>query len=168
MPSALNDAPVSHDHNPLRVVFDCNVFFQALASPTGPAAQLLELAANHDVLLFVSAYALAELRDVSGRPHLVAKYHLDTAIVEAFIAHIRSFATWLDAVPQVFDFGRDPEDVHYVDLALAADAKLIVSRDKHLLELRAGATPESLDFQQRFPQLAILTPPEALALVRST
>jgi putative PIN family toxin of toxin-antitoxin system len=153
---------------PVRVVFDCNVFFQALTSPAGPAARLLELVATQDLALFVSAYALDELRDVSQRPHLVAKYRLDATIVEEFIADVRSFATWLDPVPHVFDFGRDPDDAHYVDLALAADAKLIVSRDRHLLDLRAGTTQESQDFQQRFPQLAILTPPEALALVRAT
>lgn len=153
---------------PARVVFDCNVFFQALTSPSGPAARLLELAANREILLFVSAYALDEIRDVTSRPHIVAKYRLDAAIVTDFIADISSFATFVDSIPHVFEFGRDPDDAHYVDLALAVDAKLIVSRDKDLLSLRDDKTPEGQDFKRRYPQLAILTPPEALSLLATT
>lgn len=152
---------------PERVVFDCNVFFQALTSPFGPAARLLELASSRDILLFVSAYALDEIRDVTSRPHIIAKYRLETTIVAGFIADISSFATCVDSVPHVFDFGRDPDDAHYVDLALAVDAKLIVSRDRDLLSLRDDKIPEGREFMQRYPQLSILTPPEALHLFAS-
>ena len=151
--------------NPERVVFDCNVFFQALTSPAGPAARLLELASRRDILLFVSAYAFDELRDVTAQPHIVAKYRLDATIVAAFIADISSYATFVDSIPHLFDFGRDPDDAHYIDLACATNAKLIVSRDKDLLSLRDAATPEGRDFLARFPKLAILTPPEALTLL---
>ena len=153
---------------PERVVFDCNVFFQALTSPFGPAARLLELASSRDILLFVSAYAIDEIRDVTSRPHIVAKYRLDASIVADFIADISSFATYVDSVPHVFDFGRDTDDAHYVDLAFAAHAKLIVSRDKDLLSLRDAATSEGRDFLARFPTLFILTPPEALKLLATT
>lgn len=37
-----------------RVVFDCNVYFQALISPAGPAGRLFALAAVQLVELFVS------------------------------------------------------------------------------------------------------------------
>ena len=47
---------------PERVVFDCNVFFQALTSPFGPAARLLELASSRDILLFVSVYTQLSIR----------------------------------------------------------------------------------------------------------
>ncbi len=150
---------------PARVVFDCNVFFQALTSPSGPAARLLELAANRDILLFVSAYSLDEIQDVTSRPHIVAKYRLDAAIVADFIADITSFATCVDSIPHVFEFGRDPDDAHYINLALAADAKLIVSRDKDLLSLRDCGTAEGRDFINRYPMLQILTPPELLSLI---
>ena len=43
-------------------------------------------------------------------------------------------------------------------LAVAADAKLIVSRDKDLLDLMDSAKPEAADFQARFPLLRILDP----------
>jgi putative PIN family toxin of toxin-antitoxin system len=154
--------------NPERVVFDCNVFFQALTSPAGPAARLLELASSRDILLFVSVYAIDEIRDVTSRPHIVAKYRLEATVVANFIADISSFATYVDSVPHVFDFGRDPDDAHYVDLALAANARLVVSRDKDLLSLRDAGAAEGRDFMSRYPTLLILTPPEALKLIEAT
>lgn len=150
---------------PERVVFDCNVFFQALTSPRGPARRLLGNAASGELTLFVSAPTLDELADVASRPRLVEKYGLEPAVVADFIAHIRSFSTFLDSIPHVFDFPRDPQDAHYVDLAVAADAKLIVSRDKDLLSLRDLATADGRDFHARFPGLLVLTPPELLALL---
>jgi predicted nucleic acid-binding protein len=68
-------------------------------------------------------------------------------------------------VPPIFEYPRDPDDAHYVDLAIAADAKLIVSRDNDLLSLRDPATVAGQDFLSRFPLLLILTPPEALRLL---
>jgi uncharacterized protein len=150
---------------PERVVFDCNVFFQALTSPHGPARRLLGLAASKALDLYASEYSLAELSDVAVRPHLATKYGLNETLVDEFVADIRSFATLLDSIPHVFDFPRDPKDAHYVDLAVAAQAKLIVSRDKDLLSLRDAATPEGRDFQKRFPGLSVLTPPELLAII---
>jgi uncharacterized protein len=87
---------------------------------------------------------------------------------QQFIANICSFSTFLDSVPHVFDYPRDPKDAHYIDLALVAHAKLIVSRDKDLLPLRDAATAEGRDFIRRFPALSILTPPEALTLLATT
>jgi putative PIN family toxin of toxin-antitoxin system len=150
---------------PERVVFDCNVFFQALTSLRGPARRLLAGAASGELSLFISAATIDELADVASRPHLVQKYGLQSDVVAEFIAEIRSFSTFLESIPHVFDFPRDPKDAHYVDLAVAADAKLIVSRDKDLLSLRDATTAEGREFQSRFPGLLVLTPPELLTLL---
>ena len=55
--------------------------------------------------------------------------------IEEFFQTIQISATILEAFPELFAYARDPDDAHYVNLALAADAKLIVSRDKDLLDL---------------------------------
>jgi len=78
---------------------------------------------------------------------------------------IAEIATTLVDVPAVFEFPRDPNDAHYVDLALAAQAKLIVSRDLDLLSLGDPSTPEGREFRARFPDLEILTPSELLRLL---
>lgn len=154
--------------SPERVVFDCNVYFQALTSPRGPARRLLSYASSGTVSLYVSEYALDELRGVTARPYIIQKYRLNAAIVADFINEVRALATCLDSVPHVFNFPRDPKDAHYVDLALAVDAKLIVSRDKDLLSLRNAGTAEGRDFMSRYPALLILTPPEVLTLLTTS
>jgi predicted nucleic acid-binding protein len=49
-----------------------------------------------------------------------------------------------------------------VNLAVAAQANLIVSRDKDLLDLGNPARPESTEFHRRFPTLRILEPVQFL------
>ena len=53
---------------PERVVFDCNIFFQALINPLGPAGQALEAVADGRCILFVSKFVFDELQDVTSRP----------------------------------------------------------------------------------------------------
>jgi predicted nucleic acid-binding protein len=67
----------------------------------------------------------------------------------------------------VFAYTRDPDDAHYVNLALAAGADVIVSRDRDLLDLVAANRPESVEFRRRFPALQILTPEEVLRRLAS-
>lgn len=61
----------------------------------------------------------------------------------------------------------DPKDSHYVNLALASDAKLTVSRDKHPLGLTNPAKPPAAEFMSRFPHLKVLQPEELLRLLES-
>lgn len=68
----------------------------------------------------------------------------------------------MNSVPQVFTYERDPDDAHYVDLAVAAKASLIVSRDKDLLALQDPTNPGAIIFQRRFPGISVLTPTELL------
>jgi putative PIN family toxin of toxin-antitoxin system len=153
---------------PERVVFDCNVFFQAVISKIGPAHRLFSLVIEGRVTLYASAYVIGELTSLTSDPRIKKKYRLTQSSLDEFFAMIHKHAMFVDIVPHVFDFPRDPDDAHYVDLALAAGAKLIVSRDKDLLSLRDAATAEGKDFLSRYPALSILTPPEALKLIEAT
>jgi putative PIN family toxin of toxin-antitoxin system len=147
------------------IVFDCNVYFQAFISATGPAAKLLEAVERKRLSLFLSQFVLDELRNVLSRPQIVSKFKFNRERVTNYLDALVELATLVADVPHVFDFPRDPKDAHYVDLALAVHAKLIVSRDKDLLSLRDYSTEEGRDFLTRFPNLIILTPPEALKLI---
>jgi putative PIN family toxin of toxin-antitoxin system len=142
----------------IRVVFDCNTFLQALASPEGPAGRCVQLAIDGDVHLFISPAVLEELRDVASRPKVITKLRIVEDRVAEYIEAIEIAATLLADIPDVFTYRRDPDDAHYVNLAIAADAKLIVSRDKDLLDLMDATKPDAMDFQNRFPSLRILNP----------
>jgi putative PIN family toxin of toxin-antitoxin system len=141
-----------------RVVFDCNTLLQGLASPDGPAGECVQIAIDRKVDLFVSPKVLDELRDVASRPKVIDKLHLTPDRTEEFIGVIEIAATVLTGFPETFTYSRDPDDAHYVNLAAAANASVIVSRDKDLLDLMDPAKPEAADFRNRFPLLRILDP----------
>ncbi len=55
------------------VVFDCNVFLQALADDESPAARALDFLEAGVITLFVSEPVLREVRDVLTRPSFAGK-----------------------------------------------------------------------------------------------
>ena len=149
----------------LPVVYDCNILFQALITNRGPSYRCMELAEDGDVQLCISHYLFEEIRDLSVRPILRDKFQLETSRVEAFLDDVESYSTLINEIPDQYQHPIDPKDSHYVNLALAAEARLIVSRDNHLLNLMDASRPESLEFQQRFPRLSIMVPPAFLVEV---
>ena len=58
----------------------------------------------------------------------------------------------------VFDYPRDPQDEPYIDLAAAAKAHYLVSRDKDLLSLMTGHSLLCKQFRQKLNPLRIVTP----------
>jgi putative PIN family toxin of toxin-antitoxin system len=145
-----------------RVIFDCNVLLQALGFPRGPAGRCVQHAFDGRVLLFLSPLIIEELRDVARRPKVAAKMRISAEGLEEFIAQLESVAVVLTAVPDRFSYERDPDDAHYINVALAASAELVVSRDRDLLDLSDPALPDSMGFRQRFPSLRILSPEDFL------
>lgn len=141
-----------------RVVFDCNTFLQALSSPHGPAGQCVRLAMAGELHLFISPRVLDELVNVASRPRVAARLRITSDRLHDFIQVVESAATALVGFPEPFVYQRDPDDAHYVNLALAADARLIVSRDRDLLDLMDPAKPDAPQFLARFPLLRILDP----------
>ena len=142
----------------IRVVFDCNTLIQGLASPVGAAGRCVQLAFGGRVQLFISPFVLEELRDVASRPKVIRKLKFTPERVEEFLEAVQLAATALTGFSEPFTYDRDPDDAHYVNLAIAADARLIVSRDKDLLDLMHEARADGLDFRIRFPTLRILDP----------
>jgi len=135
------------------------VFLQGAARPTGPAAACLELVQNEYVQLFLSSEMLEEIRDVLTRPKLQRKFPILTPdYVDSFLEALSDKAIHLDEIPQIFRYERDPKDEKVINLALAAEVTLVVSRDNDLLDLMDETRPEGQDFRQRFPKLTIVDP----------
>lgn len=148
----------------VRVVYDCNVYLQALINPDGPAGRCVEAARSGEALLYWSAFVAEELRRTASRPWLTAKFrHLTSDRLDDYVLNIERIARIVESVPAVFTLDRDPDDAHYVNLALAAEATLIVSRDNDLLSLMDDATAEGRAFRARFPGMRVLTPPGFIA-----
>jgi predicted nucleic acid-binding protein len=81
-----------------------------------------------------------------------------TTFVSNLFRRLDKRAVMINEVPRVFEYLRDPNDEPYINLAIAARAKYLVSRDKDLLDLMAATDLESKQFRQRFRFLRIIDP----------
>jgi putative PIN family toxin of toxin-antitoxin system len=118
------------------------------------------------VTLCLDPEVLTELRGVLTRPKLLAKYAaLTIQAVDAFLAeHLRK-ATWITDVPERYVVTRDLDGSKYVNLAITAGAKYVVTTDLDLLDLMAPQSEAGADFRSRFPQIEIVTPTEFEAIM---
>ena len=71
----------------------------------------------------------------------------------------------LQSVPHVLNLRRDHKDEPYVDLAIAGDARFLVTRDKDLLALCDQKTAEGEVLYRLNPSLKIVDPVQLLAEV---
>ena len=69
-------------------------------------------------------------------------------------------------IANVFVLERDPKDAKYVDLAIAAKADFLVTRDKDLLYLREKESPLLQIFEKLDWQFKIVDPFEMLTFLR--
>ncbi len=146
---------------PPRVVYDCNIYVQAIINVRGPAARCVEKVRAAEVTLFVTPFILDEIRESYLK--IPRKYGVTPEQTETMAIAVAGVATIITNVPTVFEYDRDPDDAHYVNLAIAADARLIVSRDKDLLDLMDPTREPGKAFQSRFPSIRIIDP---VALLR--
>lgn len=146
-----------------RAVFDCVILLQAAGHSTGPAGACLQAVRDGRLELIVSPDVLVEVRDVLTRPKSLRKFPaLTLETVELFLDDVTSHAITLVDVPKVFKLARDPMDEPYLDLAIAAGARYLVSRDNdHLLDLMRDE-----GFRRQYPDLAIIDPATLLRELR--
>jgi putative PIN family toxin of toxin-antitoxin system len=148
------------------VIYDCNIHLQFLLNPAGPAGACVRAALAKEAELIVSYYILDELREMPERPTPRA-LGLTVEKVENYITEILRICTLVSHVPLVFEHPVDRDDSHYLNLAIATGAKLIVSRDRHLLGLMDDSKSWSADFRQRFPAIKVLTTEAFVEMLRS-
>jgi putative PIN family toxin of toxin-antitoxin system len=140
--------------HPLRLVLDTNVVLDLLYW-RDPTVRPLDAALRRGEAVAVTDEAcLAELRDVLGRPAFAGEDCDAAALVAAYAGACRRIAadpTAAAGLPAC----RDPDDQKFLELARAAGADLLVTRDKALLAL--GRRKFGIaDFR-------ILTPAQAMA-----
>jgi putative PIN family toxin of toxin-antitoxin system len=145
-----------------RAVFDCMVFLQGAGRPASPSRGCFRLVDEGRVELCLSGKILAEVREVLSRPKTQRKFPLlSQAWAESFVRNAANKSELFDEVNHVYKLERDPKDEPYLDLAIAARAQYLVSRDRDLLDLMSDQ-----DFRQQFPGLVILDPAAFLQAMR--
>jgi len=146
-----------------RVVFDCNVFVQAAANEESAAAKALDLLDEDAITLFVSDAVRDEIRDVLSRPYIRQLMpNITDERVDGIFRRLERKAVHIKNVPEEFRYERDPKDERDVNLAIVANARYLVSKDKDLLDLVNPSVKASEAFRTRYPMLRILKVPDFL------
>lgn len=147
-------------------VLDCVVLVQAVRSPSGPSGRVVSWALSGRFRLCISTTTLNELKTVLARPNVLAKCpHLTPEVTGAFVAAIEAVAYCSDTVEEVFSYPRDPKDEPYVNLAIAAKADFLVTRDRDLLDLRNPDDLDGMRLRELHPTLKIVDPVEFLEVL---
>lgn len=153
---------------PVRIVYDCVVFLQGARRRGNAARKCLDLVDDATVQLCLSPDVLAEIEDVLHRPEILGKFPLiESEDAQTLLRTARNKSLLLADVPKAFQLSRDPDDEPYTDLAIAANAKFLVTwNDRHLTYLMRQETPEGVEFCRRFPNVKIVDPPTFLVEIR--
>lgn len=136
----------------MRIVLDTNVVVSALTWG-GPPYQLVQMAIDSDVVLCTSLPLLDELQEVLLRDHLSSRLRQrQTSVEEAIVLYGKLAVTVsLIATPRVVP--GDADDDQVIATAVAAQADLLVSGDRHLLVLGSHQN------------IRIVTPAEAIRVI---
>jgi hypothetical protein len=120
----------------MRVVFDTNIFVSKVLVPQGLPAQLFSAWRDGRFEVVISPALLEELEHTLRYERIRRKYLVSDEIVAALTTLLRKDAIMVAGSAQVSNtIPDDPEDEHMLACALDGQADLIVSGDRHLLDL---------------------------------
>lgn len=137
----------------MRIVLDTNTLVSGVISANGPPRCLLDGARTQTFEICSSTVLLAELLDVLTREKFAARLAQAGLTPLSIVSELRRMAHMVapDNIPRVI--ADDPDDDHVIACAVAAQADLIVSGDKHLHSLggqykniRIVSAVEALEF----------------------
>lgn len=117
----------------MRVVADTNTVVSAFLWG-GPPAAVLAAAREGRITLFTSPTLLAELEDVLSREKFAERIRRVGSTVAQMLAGYRALTTVVRPAA-ITPTARDPDDDQVLACATTAQAQLIVTRDKDLLDL---------------------------------
>ena len=135
----------------MRVVIDTNIFVGACIG-SGASNAVIRACLQHRVVPLMGESLLAEFENVLGRDALFATSRLNaeerSTLLDTFMAlceWTRVYFLWRPNLP-------DESDNHLIELAIAGDAEVIVTRN--LRDLQGG--------QLRFTSMRVLSPEDFL------
>ena len=117
-----------------RVIFDCNVFLQALVNKHGASGECLNRARNGHLAAVTCQQILEEIRIVTAHPRLLRRFPSITGVrVEQFMNDLADFMIIAPNPPERIVLSRDPTDSVYLNLAIAFAPCSVVTNDNDLL-----------------------------------
>ncbi len=120
----------------VKVVLDTNVFVSGLLVRAGGPARLLDAWRERKYLLVTSPSILAEIRATLNYPRIRRKYVIRDEDIDQLIDLLEHEALLVPGQADVSGaIPDDPADEAVLSCAVESGADLIVSGDRHLLEL---------------------------------
>jgi hypothetical protein len=121
----------------LRVVLDTNIFVSSLLVKEGLPAQVLDAWRERKFLLATSPTLVSEIQSTLNYPHIRRKYNITNKDVNQLITLLAEDALVVagDTEAVSGSVPDDPADEAVLACALDAVADLVVSGDRHLLDL---------------------------------
>lgn len=114
-----------------KVVIDTNVFVSSFFG--GIPRKIISLWKNDEIVLCLSQGIIEEYLEVLNRLGLKEKSEIEN-LTKLFAEGYN--AVFTAKTPNIEVVKDDPENNKFLECAVALDCKIIVSSDKHLLELR--------------------------------
>jgi len=137
----------------MRLVLDTNVVVAGLLWHGAPH-RLLDLAIEDEaVALYSSPALISELANTLGYEKFAQRIACYEIPIAALVAHYEALVILVSPIHTPRVVASDPDDDQVIACALAAEAKLIVSGDKHLLALKT------------YQAISIVTPAEAIMFI---
>ena len=139
----------------MRLVLDTNVVVAGLLWQGAPR-RLIDLAIDDEtVTLYSSPVLIEELANTLGYQRFVKRIALFDTSIAALVAQYEAMVTLASPTHTPRVVTNDPDDDHVIACAVAANAKLIISGDKHLLSIKS------------YQNIPILAPADALGFIEA-
>jgi putative PIN family toxin of toxin-antitoxin system len=137
-----------------RIVLDTNIWLDWLVFDDLSVLHLKKLVSDGKVQIFINAACEAELERVLG--YDFARHTLDAEARAACLAKCRRIVQRIDtAAPdaerKLLPRCTDPDDQKFLELALAARADILITKDHKLLELARRTKPFRILTPRKFP-----------------
>ena len=137
----------------MRLVLDTNVVASGLLW-NGIPSDLLDAAQIGEIELCTTTHLLAELAGILTRAKFAKALAATGLSREALVLGYAELAAIVQPAPIPLTIAADPSDDQVLACALAADAELIVSGDKHLLGLGG-----------KYQGIPVVTPAQAVRMI---
>jgi len=119
----------------MRLVLDTNIVASGLFW-NGTPAQLIDAARTDEIEIFTSRVLLAELTRILRRAKFAKAIAASGLPLDELVLGYAELAALVAPAPIPATVINDPDDDHVLACAMAAQAELIVSGDRHLLDLK--------------------------------
>ena len=120
----------------MRIVFDTNVLISAMLNPRGTPGAILALILAGEVVVLYDDRILAEYRDVLARP----KLRIPPAEAELVLGFFEAEGVLTSAPPLPIDLP-DPDDLPFLEVAVASRADALVTGNKRHFSTGEGTSP---------------------------